>query len=269
MKYFLIGILAFTFGFNAYSQEWTSIPDSVWQHGDTACRGNEFYGFDTLITPPLLYRASKVRLELDNERDGMGSQWLTLEVIYDDLSRENFDIIFEKGEKHKNPVFELKEGKDKNIGRINLYKFGPLMEVKVNKLELIKNGKVENMDDSRLGSAVMRDDKFAPYKVLRSTYPVAKPPFFMNVKARKVTLTAYSLPNPKHPEFEKATLLVNCIDTDKEWRETFTFELSPKAAEYTFEIPADHETEFEGYFMILMPAPNSRDVVIRKIIMEE
>ncbi len=269
MKHLFLFVLFAALVFRADAQEFSAIPDSVWSHGDTACRGNEFYGFDTLLTPPLLFAGSKVSLDLDNLMDEYGSQWLTLDVIYDDKEIENFDILFKKGEKHKGPVFDLKKGKGKNIGMIRLYKFGPLMDVRVNKLEVVKNGRAENMDDSKLGSASFRDGDFARFKVLRVKYPVAKPPFFMGVKAKKVTVTAYSLPNKKHPEYKKATLLVNCIDTDKEWRETFTFELSPQPAEYTFEIPEGLETEYEGYFMILMPVPNSADVAIRKITMEE
>ncbi len=269
MKQLFLIILLTAGLFRAEAQDFSPIPDSLWSHGDTACRGNEFYGFDTLLTPPLLFAGSKVSVELDNLMDEAGSQWLTLEVVYDDKEIENFDILFKKGEKHKGLVFDLKKGKGKNIGMIRLYKFGPLMDVRVEKLEVVKTGRMENMEDSELGSASFRDGKFARFGVLRVNYPVAKPPFFMGVKAKKVTVTAYSLPNKKHPEYKKATLLVNCIDTDKEWRETFTFELSPQQADYTFEIPDGLETEFEGYFMILMPAPNSADVAIRKIIMEE
>ncbi len=269
MKHLFVIVLLSAGLFRADAQDFSPIPDSLWSHGDTACRGNEFYGFDTLLTPPLLFAGSKVSVELDNLLDEAGSQWLTLEVIYDDMETERFDILFKKGEKHKGPVFDLKKGKGKNIGMIKLYKFGALMDVRVGKLEVVKTGRVENMENSELGSASFRDGKYARFGVLRVKYPMAKPPFFMGVKAKKVTVTAYSLPNKKHPEYKKATLLVNCIDTDKEWRETFTFELSPQQADYTFEIPDGLEREFEGYFMILMPDPNSADVAIRKIIMEE
>lgn len=269
MKHFLLIALLVTGALRAEAQEFSAIPDSLWSHGDTACRGNEFYGFDTLLTAPLIFAASKVSVDLDNLMDDNASQWLTLEVVYDDREIESFDILFKKGEKHKTFAFDLKNGKNKNIGMIKLYKFGPLMDVRVNKLEVLKSGRAENMDDSKLGSASFREGKFSPFKVLRVKYPVAKPPFFMGVKAKKVTITAYSLPSKKHPEYKKSTLLVNCIDTDKEWRENFTFELSPQPAEYTFEIPDGLETEFEGYFMILMPTPNSADVVIRKITIEE
>lgn len=241
-------------------QSFEPIAADNWNHTAEGAEGMALNGTDTLYTGELLYRASQLKVDLKND-DKVG-QSLTLEVIYDDLLTEQHALNIAEGEKKASIKVRLNKSDYRNVAQLRIYPAEGNANVTIEGVSAEREGVAENMDNSKLGKATVSVDDYAPYKVIRVPYPVAKPPFFMGINSKKVTITAYKLDD------EPATLKVNCIDQDKEWRKEFTFEVTTQPKTYTFEIDENLETEYEGYFMILMPTAESSDIVIRKVVAE-
>lgn len=246
------------------AQETIAIATDDWQHTSGDGSGALLEGTDTIYTDTDIFQVGEIQLELTNLKKGQPAQKMIMEVIYDDFVKERITLKLPKGKKKSKFSKTLKHNKIRNVAVVRLYGEEEPVNVELGDVSLTKTGKLENLNDANKDAVQYRPGPFEKYGVIRATYPMAKPPFFMNVNSHHITIKAYALPDKPGAE-ATATLEVTCIDSDKAWREEFEFELTEEPGTYSLELKEDLETEYEGYFMIFMPSPGSKDIAIRMV----
>jgi hypothetical protein len=253
--------------FSLISQSNVAIATDDWQHTAGDGSGASLTGTDTIFANTDIFQVGEIKVTLKNQSKDNIAQEVILEVIYDDFTKEQLLLEISKGKRNGTFRNKLKHNDIRNVAVVRLYGADGQAHVEVGEVSLSKTGRLKNLDDADKSKVKYRPGPFEKYGVIRATYPMAKPPFFMGINSKQVSLEAYAIPGELGEE-ATATLKVTCIDSDKAWREEFVFELTEQPDTYSFTLDENLETEYEGYFMIFMPAPRSNDIAIRMVQME-
>lgn len=264
MTHCFFSLLFVLASFSLIAQETISISTDAWKHTAAEGEKNVLQEKDTIFAGTDIFQVSKIEVKVENKERGKPEQPLILEVIYDDFAKERVELLLEEDAQMQSFTRKLEHNDIRNVAVVRIYGHDEAVNVAINSLRMSKTGKLKNLNDADKSEVKYRPGPFEKYGVIRATYPMAKPPFFMGINSRKVEVEAYAIPEELGTE-ANSTLKVTCIDADKAWRKEFTFDVTETPGTYTIEIDEDLEAEYEGYFMIFMPTPESGDIAIRMV----